>query len=257
MDASNSFRYKIQFIGTAIHSQHVQYHVKITGPDGASWNVKKRYSEFRDLNQHLSLKFVNNHPQVPGKKFFGNMNPSFVSQRQQELQTYMQKIMLLDPEIRTKVLQKFLNVPSQPSPAVEASKDESDARQTQAPTAAAHHQSIVEAAQNAFVDLSETSILPKQLDQMELQQRQDRYAQIVRDRIEKLAVDPALVQRAMEGCRPTGQPAEEAHGKFADESKIMEATLAGLGDVLDTSANKIGDPDKLIIPFPPVPTNCG
>ena len=107
-----SGNYKVQFIGTAINAQHVQYHVKITDPSGKSWDIKKRYSEFRDLHQHLSLKFTDNHPAFPGKKFFGNMNPQFVSQRQQELQKYMRQILELDPEVRTKVLAKFMNVPS-------------------------------------------------------------------------------------------------------------------------------------------------
>ena len=56
------------------------------------WVVKKRYSEFRSLHQHLERDFGRvalQRAQLPGKKMFGSLSHSVVEKRRQELQRYL------------------------------------------------------------------------------------------------------------------------------------------------------------------------
>jgi hypothetical protein len=63
--------------------------MKVSSSDNASWLVRRRYKEFRELHDHLKLKYPERIPAIPGKKLWGNQDPDFVRQRQDQLQVYM------------------------------------------------------------------------------------------------------------------------------------------------------------------------
>ena len=67
------------------YSKYIQYTIKIFTND-KSWELKKRYSNFYELNQALSKKF-NNVPKFPPKKIF--KSDSFIRDRQEKLEKYL------------------------------------------------------------------------------------------------------------------------------------------------------------------------
>jgi hypothetical protein len=103
--------YSVQFVGYVIQDEFTEYHLKVTcSADNSSWLVRRRYREFRELHDHLKLKYPDRIPSVPGKKLWGNQDPDFVRQRQDQLQVYMNGILSLEPDCRTRVLQRFLEI---------------------------------------------------------------------------------------------------------------------------------------------------
>ena len=90
---------------------------------------------------------------------------------------------------------------------------------------------------------------------MESEMRSEKYEAIMKDRVLSLPVDQKLVDRALKGYMPSGEP-QLAH-RYAQEGQLMSGTLDALLDEFATTPGKIGDHEKLIIPFPPVPTNFG
>ncbi|KAI6646542.1 PX domain-containing protein kinase-like protein [Oopsacas minuta] len=75
--------------------------------DSNTNSILKRYSDFNDLNQKLII-FGITHP-LPPKKFFGNMDPSFIQDRQLRLQTFIDHI-TQDPAIANAlIVQSFFD----------------------------------------------------------------------------------------------------------------------------------------------------
>ncbi|CAL8262311.1 unnamed protein product [Arctogadus glacialis] len=78
--------------GRSANAYHV-YQVYIRIHDN-EWNVYRRYTEFRELHNHLRNKF----PQVdtfsfPPKKALGNKDAKFVEERRKQLQGYLRTVM--------------------------------------------------------------------------------------------------------------------------------------------------------------------
>uniref|UniRef100_A0A8C5FA06 Sorting nexin 29 n=1 Tax=Gadus morhua TaxID=8049 RepID=A0A8C5FA06_GADMO len=78
--------------GRSANAYHV-YQVYIRIHDN-EWNVYRRYTEFRELHNHLRNKF----PQVdtfsfPPKKALGNKDAKFVEERRKQLQGYLRMVM--------------------------------------------------------------------------------------------------------------------------------------------------------------------
>nr|XP_046232148.1 sorting nexin-29 isoform X2 [Scatophagus argus] len=78
--------------GRAANAYHVyQVYIRILDNE---WNVYRRYTEFRELHNHLRTQF----PQVdtfnfPPKKAIGNKDAKFVEERRKQLQTYLRMVM--------------------------------------------------------------------------------------------------------------------------------------------------------------------
>ncbi|XP_058477293.1 sorting nexin-29 isoform X1 [Solea solea] len=78
--------------GRAANAYHVyQVYIRILDNE---WNVYRRYTEFRELHNHLRAKF----PQVdafnfPPKKAIGNKDAKFVEERRKQLQGYLRTVM--------------------------------------------------------------------------------------------------------------------------------------------------------------------
>uniref|UniRef100_A0AAQ4PWB1 Sorting nexin 29 n=1 Tax=Gasterosteus aculeatus aculeatus TaxID=481459 RepID=A0AAQ4PWB1_GASAC len=78
--------------GRASNAYHVyQVYIRILDNE---WNVYRRYTEFRELHNHLRTQF----PQVdtfnfPPKKAIGNKDAKFVEERRKQLQGYLRTVM--------------------------------------------------------------------------------------------------------------------------------------------------------------------
>ncbi|XP_053718042.1 sorting nexin-29 isoform X1 [Synchiropus splendidus] len=78
--------------GRAANAYHVyQVYIRILDNE---WNVYRRYTEFRELHNHLRSQF----PQVdtfnfPPKKAIGNKDAKFVEERRKQLQNYLRMVM--------------------------------------------------------------------------------------------------------------------------------------------------------------------
>ncbi|XP_071319554.1 sorting nexin-29 isoform X1 [Trachinotus anak] len=78
--------------GRAANAYHVyQVYIRILDNE---WNVYRRYTEFRELHNHLRTQF----PQVdtfnfPPKKAIGNKDAKFVEERRKQLQCYLRMVM--------------------------------------------------------------------------------------------------------------------------------------------------------------------
>uniref|UniRef100_A0A1I8FPX7 Serine/threonine-protein kinase Sgk1 n=1 Tax=Macrostomum lignano TaxID=282301 RepID=A0A1I8FPX7_9PLAT len=57
---------------------------------GQSWFILRRYKEFNNLYDRLKKQFPEAGLKLPGKRFFGNMDPEFIRQRQEGLDNMVQ-----------------------------------------------------------------------------------------------------------------------------------------------------------------------
>ena len=80
---------------TETEDDHVVYLIKMQrGFDSKyMWQIKKRYSDFDDLNSEL--KISNYELSLPPKKAFGNMKREFLSTRQLALQVTKEFFVLI------------------------------------------------------------------------------------------------------------------------------------------------------------------
>ena len=76
-----------------------------------SWAVRRRYSDFDRFHQKLGMQPGGE--ALPGKKWFGNLSPGFVSERQHQLNLYLERLCLLASQVRS----------SAPTPRVEIRSD--------------------------------------------------------------------------------------------------------------------------------------
>lgn len=236
-------RYSVSFIRNALIEGATTYTIKVTDPEGRTWNIQKRYREIRDLDDELRRAGAVV-PQIPGKKFFGNSDPVFIAQRQIGLQQYLQGVLQGDPQLTMAPLRAFLQagvLPSQPG-------ERSQARQGE------------EILENMNTKLLNLSMPPAPLDENEVTQRVRRYGQVMRNYVFSQPVDP-VHQRA---AGLDSDPAPLAPGN-ADELEALKKAaprfkddqmLAGLLAALQPAVRPnepIATSDELIAPFPEAP----
>ncbi|XP_076315050.1 uncharacterized protein LOC143227494 [Tachypleus tridentatus] len=58
-----------------------------------SWTVKRRYNEFRELQEKLVAHWNVEKSLLPPKKFFGNQSETFIQNRQVDLEIYLQNLL--------------------------------------------------------------------------------------------------------------------------------------------------------------------
>lgn len=94
-----------------------EYVIEVTDrSSGDKRMVRRRYREFRDLHEHLKLRFGDSLAEFPPKKLWGNSDPSVLASRQHALDKYMVKLTELDPECSsTWLLKSFLGLDREPS----------------------------------------------------------------------------------------------------------------------------------------------
>lgn len=175
-----STTYSVQFVGHVIQDEFTEYHMKVVNQQdsSSSWLVRRRYREFRDLHDNLKMKYGDRVPPVPGKKMWGNQDPDFVRQRQDQLQVYMNKILAIEPDCRTRVLQQFLEIKR---PGTVATTPVPAASPTRRPGVSpaipqAELGNILAELERTIFDLSST---PALIDQQEYETRRKKYDEIL------------------------------------------------------------------------------
>lgn len=225
----------VKFVGNAVKDQYTEYHIQVTDHIREAWTLKKRYREFRELHEHLKLKYPNRLPAIPGKKLFGNRDHNFIRQRQKGLQVYMDAVLKLDPECRTKALNKFLEI--------EERRVTKETTRVLADFPKKSHQQIIEQTQNLFIDLAQE---PSSLDAVEVETRLGRYADVVLSVHHKL--DEA--DNRMMGYVPRFMPCEQPEAPILHD-RILSETIAKIAEIGDTR-RQIATEEELIAPFPPL-----
>jgi hypothetical protein len=207
--------YSVQFVGYVIQDEFTEYHLKVKNSENASWLVRRRYREFRDLHDILKLVYPDAIPSVPGKKLWGNQDPEFVRLRQDQLQVYMNGVLALEPHCASVVLQRFLEIKA-PSPALQSrvsSPASPPVAQPQPPVRTRDLNRVVESLKNEIFDLSFT---PSLLEAGEYAIRRKRYEEIVRT--------------AKVGAREINHhPTKKVSTVFADPESARKAMCAILG----------------------------
>ena len=69
----------------------VNYKIKVDGPRDITFHIIDRYSSLRELQWVIKLtsKSSKGWPNFPKKKLFGNTEPSFLMQRQKDLELFL------------------------------------------------------------------------------------------------------------------------------------------------------------------------
>ena len=74
-----------------IDNAYAIYNIKVLGPRDITFHIKDRYSSLRDIQGFIkkSIESSDGTPSFPKKKFFGNLEPNFLSQRCQQLSLFL------------------------------------------------------------------------------------------------------------------------------------------------------------------------
>merc|ERR1719253_1349283 len=150
---------------------HTVYVIQVTNPDGDTWNIEKRYSEIRELHEELRLRYGDQLPPIPGKRYWFNQDPDFIVARQKGLETYVEGVLQMEREIRTPSLQAFLGGPPQGS-------ERNQAHQ---------YQQILDNMQAKLLNLT---LPPAPLDETDMKHRLNKYGQAMRLHVLSQPVDP-------------------------------------------------------------------
>ncbi|XP_018532734.1 sorting nexin-16 isoform X1 [Lates calcarifer] len=93
------------------------YKILVTGSQGDSWVIFRRYTDFCRLSDKLKELFPSCCPALPPKRWFkDNYNEEFLEERQIGLQTFLQNMMLHKDIINSEVVRHFLCLVDPPSP---------------------------------------------------------------------------------------------------------------------------------------------
>jgi hypothetical protein len=86
---------------------YVEYSVVVQS-DSFSWEVKKRYSQFRDLHMQLTKCCPEmTLPKLPYRTLFNTMTPVFIQQRKRELEHYIWELFSHEELCKRKELRSF------------------------------------------------------------------------------------------------------------------------------------------------------
>eukprot|EP00931_Biecheleriopsis_adriatica_P076017 TRINITY_DN49771_c0_g1_i1.p1 TRINITY_DN49771_c0_g1~~TRINITY_DN49771_c0_g1_i1.p1 ORF type:complete len:269 (+),score=60.85 TRINITY_DN49771_c0_g1_i1:69-809(+) len=238
MSSDSLARYNVKFVGNSPQSSgHTLYYIKVTNPEGVSWNIEKRYSEMRQLHDELRLRYGDGLPAFPGKRFWGNNDPAFIAQRQVSLEQYLQGVLQIEREVRTPALLQFLGGPVQTG-------ERNQGR---------HYQDILDAMQSKLLNLA---LPPAPLDEGETAQRLKKYGDGMRISVLSQPVDPVMLRdlgidnEPVRLCPSNAEHFEALKEPAANtDSKLLASALDSLQQVLRPD-KAIADPEKLIVPFP-------
>eukprot|EP00747_Dinoflagellata_sp_TGD_P169437 gnl/TRDRNA2_/TRDRNA2_198414_c0_seq1.p1 gnl/TRDRNA2_/TRDRNA2_198414_c0~~gnl/TRDRNA2_/TRDRNA2_198414_c0_seq1.p1 ORF type:complete len:254 (+),score=45.47 gnl/TRDRNA2_/TRDRNA2_198414_c0_seq1:134-895(+) len=232
-------RYSVHFVGHVSAEKHTEYIIKVTAPDGESWTIQKRYSEISELHDQLRLRYKESLPNMPGKRLFGNRDPNFIASRMHGLQQYFEGVLRLERDVRTPALQHFLQIRTQRG-------EQDQARQCQ---------HIVEQMQNKLLNLAAP---PAPLDNHEQQTRLKKYGHAMKLHVLSQPVDPVHLRapgfdgEPLQLCSTNHERLEQLKMPSAtNDGPVLNDLLDRLHEVLRTD-QKICEPEKLIVPFPPI-----
>lgn len=106
---SNQTQWKLTIPETHCYLGKVFYHINVQ-VGNVSWIVKRRYSEFAELNATLTRDQGLNKDLLPPKKFVGNLDPRFIDQRRILLELYLNRIFQLLLKTMPTSLANFLDL---------------------------------------------------------------------------------------------------------------------------------------------------
>jgi hypothetical protein len=73
---------------------HVEYRIIIKDANNETWQVNARYRRLREIHDELKEEFKTEQlPEFPPKKLFGNLDPTFISQRLKALENYFNTLL--------------------------------------------------------------------------------------------------------------------------------------------------------------------
>ena len=85
---------KVKFLSNDIIEGICYYQISITDIiSRETWIIKDRYKNLRNIHKKLKSSFNSPLPDFPRKKWPGNLEPSFISQRQKHLENYLNLIL--------------------------------------------------------------------------------------------------------------------------------------------------------------------
>mmetsp|Transcript_63530 Transcript_63530/g.113035 ORF Transcript_63530/g.113035 Transcript_63530/m.113035 type:complete len:249 (-) Transcript_63530:62-808(-) len=242
MSSDSLGRFCVRFVGNTSPDGHTTYIIKVTNPEGVSWNIQKRYREIRELHDELRLRHGDNLPSFPGKRLWGNQDPAFIAARQEALQQYLMGVLQLERDVRTPALQAFLGGPAQTG-------ERNQARQ---------YQQILDGMHSKLLNLA---LPPAPLDETETAQRLKKYGDGMRISVLSQPVDPVILRDLGLDSEPVRLcPSNAEHfealkappsASSINDSKLLSNMLDGLTQVIHPPT-PIADPDKMIVPFPHV-----
>lgn len=233
-------RYSVKFVGHTTTEGHTTYTIKVTSPDGDTWNIHKRYRECRELHEELRLRYGDGLPPIPSKRLWGNQDPAFIASRQVGLQTYLEGVLQIERELRTPALKEFIGGPPQHG-------ERNQARR---------YQQILDGMQQQLLNLA---LPPAPLDETEIAQRLKKYGLAMHSNVLNQPVDPNILRLPAFDAEPvplcpqnTEQLEAMKHPYLNSDVEIMADLLDGIREVLNPKT-PLADKDTLITPFPELP----
>lgn len=239
MSGDSSGRYTSVFLFNKTQDGRTVYTIKVTSPDDQTWNIQKRYNDFRDLHEEVRLRHGDSLPPMPGKRLFGNQDPQFIAARQTALNQYLDGLLRLEREQLMPVVRAFLGVPQQKE------------KQNQAEQ---YHQIL----DNMQAKLLNLALPPGSIDDTETGKRLKKYGQAMRLQVLSQPVDPIYLRSAnfdndLHLCSTNADQLDALKARPTNNdqevSDLLENLLDDLQQVLHPTLR--GDPDKLVVPFPP------
>lgn len=90
-----SSSYRVKFLDCEQIDSVTYYNISITDMNAqkATWFLKHRYREMRKIHEEIASNYDGELPNFPPKKFLGNLDPDFVSQRKKHLENYFNTLL--------------------------------------------------------------------------------------------------------------------------------------------------------------------
>lgn len=132
-DDSSTSKLSVKFADNFIVDGHTEYRILVRdSKKNEAWTVTQRYSELRKVHLRLRDSFPNNLPAFPSRKVIGNMEPSFISQRQKALEKYFSLVLENQTWANSRPLKDLLMTKTHTKSIVKDPKEESKQKKKEA-----------------------------------------------------------------------------------------------------------------------------
>lgn len=242
---------RLKFLDHEITNGVVFYSISITDVNAqkSTWFLKARYSQIRALHIEVEKSSQGQLPDFPPKKFFGNLEQNFISQRKKHLENYFNTLLRTVNLDKVTILKDFLfhgkknEVPSQENPdkfkenppknpikkpkedKEENQKEKEQPQNSVIKATGGNIEKMVDFYQNKMVDITSNTSYP---EEEEVLKRRKYYEKMVLGKIkivgllEKYRL-PVGHERNLIGVKKESKLTENANGV-----KLMDAVMAGI-----------------------------
>ncbi len=123
MEEDKKNLHRIKFLDYKVQGGVTYYSISVTNlTTSESWIFESRYRNMLDVHNQIALNYQIKLPTFPPKKWPGNLDPNFVSQRQKALENYLNTVLktinIDDIDILKKWLYSTKNNDKKPIPVV-------------------------------------------------------------------------------------------------------------------------------------------